>query len=316
MVDNPYDEYQLNDDLDDDIEDADIISDEPEPSSKTKSSESSEGGQPPTEDTGEPNPEKPKRGPLRKLIVYAIIILIVIGAVFAGYKQFPVLITKAKQLIKKEMPSKAKPIPVVKPKPVIMPVKLTAPPSTAVQILPKAPPSIKKPTTAKVVSAALPKEVSTISKQIDDIQKENEKLITSFRSQRFESQMHVNALAQRVSSLKGGLTNLKGSVNSLHDVIKKLTRQLNEQKRLQSILSTYRKTAKQRQQKQIRYRKRYFVKAVIPGRAWLYAADGTSITVTVGDSVPGYGKVIGIDPFSGVVSTSSGIKVHYGVSSE
>ncbi len=49
------------------------------------------------------------------------------------------------------------------------------------------------------------------------------------------------------------------------------------------------------------------VHAIIPGRAWLKNRDGQIMTVTEGDSVEGYGKVLAIDAPSGQVLTSSGV---------
>ena len=49
------------------------------------------------------------------------------------------------------------------------------------------------------------------------------------------------------------------------------------------------------------------VHAIIPGRAWLKSKDGSTITVTEGDSLERYGKVLVIDASNGVVITSSGV---------
>lgn len=49
------------------------------------------------------------------------------------------------------------------------------------------------------------------------------------------------------------------------------------------------------------------VHAVIPGRAWLKGKEGRIQTITEGDYVEGYGKVIAIDASRGVVITSSGL---------
>lgn len=48
------------------------------------------------------------------------------------------------------------------------------------------------------------------------------------------------------------------------------------------------------------------VHAIIPGRAWLKSKDGSTITVTEGDTLDRYGKVLVIDASNGVVITSSG----------
>ncbi|HLF66267.1 MAG TPA: hypothetical protein VI522_01485, partial [Gammaproteobacteria bacterium] len=47
------------------------------------------------------------------------------------------------------------------------------------------------------------------------------------------------------------------------------------------------------------------VQAAIPGRAWLLSEFGELITVARGDEVPGYGRVLNIDPVAGTVTMSS-----------
>lgn len=61
---------------------------------------------------------------------------------------------------------------------------------------------------------------------------------------------------------------------------------------------------------------RYRVDAVIPGRAWLKAENGSTITVSKGDQVRGYGYVTLIDAEEGLVVTSSGIVFRYGINSQ
>jgi len=51
----------------------------------------------------------------------------------------------------------------------------------------------------------------------------------------------------------------------------------------------------------------YVVHAVIPGRAWLKSSKGQIITVTEGETLGNYGKILVIDAANGVVLTSSGI---------
>lgn len=51
----------------------------------------------------------------------------------------------------------------------------------------------------------------------------------------------------------------------------------------------------------------YFVHAVIPGRAWLKSPKGQILTVTEGDTIGNYGKILVIDAANGVVLTSSGV---------
>ncbi|MCD8499583.1 MAG: hypothetical protein LRY43_00120 [Gammaproteobacteria bacterium] len=57
----------------------------------------------------------------------------------------------------------------------------------------------------------------------------------------------------------------------------------------------------------------YIVEAVVPQRAWLQTAEGSTVTVMVGDSLPGLGAVATIDPYSGNVTMSSGKVLKYAV---
>jgi hypothetical protein len=51
----------------------------------------------------------------------------------------------------------------------------------------------------------------------------------------------------------------------------------------------------------------YTVHAIIPGRAWLKTSQGKILTITEGEDLGNYGKVLVIDATNGVVLTNSGI---------
>lgn len=51
----------------------------------------------------------------------------------------------------------------------------------------------------------------------------------------------------------------------------------------------------------------YRVQAAVPGRAWLKNDDGDTLSVAVGDNLPGYGIVVSIDGVEGYVLTSAGV---------
>ena len=50
----------------------------------------------------------------------------------------------------------------------------------------------------------------------------------------------------------------------------------------------------------------YYLRAVVPGRAWIQGTDGSSRSVAVGDVIKQYGAVQSIDAENGLVVTSSG----------
>jgi len=53
----------------------------------------------------------------------------------------------------------------------------------------------------------------------------------------------------------------------------------------------------------------YTVQAIIPGRAWLRADNGDTLTVTEGDLIKDIGKITKIDPYDGVIEINTGRKV-------
>lgn len=57
----------------------------------------------------------------------------------------------------------------------------------------------------------------------------------------------------------------------------------------------------------------YTIQAIIPGRAWLKANNGQIITVSLGDSIPGFGRVALIDPQNGIVQTDAGLRINYAI---
>jgi len=55
----------------------------------------------------------------------------------------------------------------------------------------------------------------------------------------------------------------------------------------------------------------YYLQGMVPGRAWLVLENGNTVTVDVGDTLPGYGKVTEISPVQGLVRTSNGAIIRY-----
>jgi intracellular multiplication protein IcmG len=119
------------------------------------------------------------------------------------------------------------------------------------------------------------------------------------------------AAEQSITSLQGQVQQLQTQMSDLSNSIATLTNQI------QVIANEMRAIALGQQLKgrgmevPIRCRA-YYLKAIVPGRAWLQARNGATTTVTIGDRLPGYGIIQMINVQQGIVTTSSGGIIQYG----
>ena len=120
----------------------------------------------------------------------------------------------------------------------------------------------------------------------------------------------------QIAELNTSVTQMKAKVEELNRVVAQLSAKIEAQEadRLKPRVivqprprtrpaSSYRRTSEPRA--------RYFIQAVIPGRAWLVATNGSTLTVREGTVIPGYGMVKLIDPRQGRVLTSSGQVIRF-----
>lgn len=142
---------------------------------------------------------------------------------------------------------------------------------------------------------AMSQEAMEIQK-LQDMQKQMQDMLASQGKQQFQTQTSVMSVQASIDQINQQLQTITQSLSILN-----ADYQLRMERAREAVL------AKQRAEARLRKIKRYFVDAVIPGRAWLKGADGSTLTVTVGDTLPGYGKVLSINPYSGQVVTSKGV---------
>jgi intracellular multiplication protein IcmG len=121
----------------------------------------------------------------------------------------------------------------------------------------------------------------------------------------------VKEIGTDVSAVRDNVTQLQ---NELRDVSSKLEMKVEQNEISLRALTKRQGISKQQREQNLRTRKQYFVKAVIPGRAWITDVDGIVMTIAVGDEIPGYGKVTAINAYSGTISTSSGFDIQYAIS--
>lgn len=179
----------------------------------------------------------------------------------------------------------ASPIPQKIVEPNIAPVKVVKPMES---IVPASPPDEKTP----------PMMDNNVSQKISALELGEQNMrtdISTINEQLASMTNNLNAMNSKLAELSGIVTNLSNKLDQQIKVIEQ-------------------KTVVQRQMKRTYYPShharapynKYYLQAVIPGRAWLMATSGVTLTVREGTNIPGYGMVKLIDPSQGRVLTSSG----------
>jgi intracellular multiplication protein IcmG len=137
----------------------------------------------------------------------------------------------------------------------------------------------------------------------NQVQAEYVQKLNDFATQNKMLQNQVQTLNSRVSSLETELTQLT----------RILMRQYQSQNTSQSNPAAYPNNGApvpaQMSSQQAEPKSLYNVQAIIPGRAWLRAENGETLTVAEGDQIKDLGRVSKIDPYDGVVEINTGTKV-------
>jgi intracellular multiplication protein IcmG len=135
----------------------------------------------------------------------------------------------------------------------------------------------------------------------------------------------LSDIASRQADYQAGLDKVNSQLNDMQSSLSALNTQVaNLSNAVQTVASQLAaqqaaaEAAKQAAQKKIAQQKAhpapkpvYFARSMIPGRAWLLTQNGETITVSVGNNLPGYGVVLAIDPIQGTITTSTGAIIGY-----
>ncbi|OGT31795.1 MAG: hypothetical protein A3E87_02340 [Gammaproteobacteria bacterium RIFCSPHIGHO2_12_FULL_35_23] len=147
---------------------------------------------------------------------------------------------------------------------------------------------------------ALLAQLPDLATSVASLQASNQDLANKIQQQQFQDQTNMTTMQQSIDNVSTQMQKISDSVSSLSAAFYK-------QQEMQQRAAYEKAQVAARKAAALRNQKNYFVDAVIPGRAWLKGADGSALTVAVGDELPGYGKVIAINPYSGEVRTTSSI---------
>jgi len=154
----------------------------------------------------------------------------------------------------------------------------------------------------------MPQETAdtNLDKNLAALKKANEEQLDALSNQQSQN-------AAQLQNVQDQLSGLGNQVSSMDDSVQSLTSSFNAMRVQERAAQRRAAQAQARKNAAIRHYQQYFVSAVIPGRAWLKSINGKMVTVSVGDKLPGYGKITAINPYSGEVSTTAQ-KLYYGIS--
>ncbi len=162
----------------------------------------------------------------------------------------------------------------------------------------------------EVEAPKLHQELNALNNQIDSILNQIKYLDTYSRevsANLNKLNTSLNAMDNRLLTLIASTATLSQEVGAAKSEMGQM-REILKENRLDTTPLFLPKTKQEQKGVPIIIAKpEYKVHAVIPGRAWLKSTKGQIVTVTEGDSIGHYGKILVIDAPNGVVLTSSGV---------
>lgn len=186
---------------------------------------------------------------------------------------------------------------------------LRSPAPVAVVTQPAVTQEAAQPSSPLTQPSELPQQPLPSPSTHDDVEL-NQKLSVLEVSQQSMS-TEVSTITNQLGGLNGNINTLSSQIAQLNQTIVALSAKVESQAQTIEIL-THPKPIKVKHRVRVGVPvTRYYIQAVIPGRAWLISPNGATLTVREGTSIPGYGKVKLIDPNQGRVITSSGQVIRF-----
>ena len=119
----------------------------------------------------------------------------------------------------------------------------------------------------------------------------------------------INQQQQAITQLQSNMETLQESVNTLTTSVSTLTQKFDalDSKLTKPVVKQASRAASAPPPVT------YFVRAMVPGRAWLQASNGSTLSVAAGNEVPGHGTVSNVALSSGQVIMSDGSVFTYNI---
>lgn len=287
--------------------------------------------------------EKVKSGEVKELVLPIFFVLVAIGVIGFGFTKLAGIIsggsqspqfaqsTTAESATGTTTPSPtaaktttAEKTPAEKSKPTSVTKKATMSTDVQSHLMNQQAEFMKK---IQSMEAQLEQRLQTLESQSSSL---NEK-ISNIEKQSAQNTSQINTLSRGVGNVQTQVADLNNTITSLLAAVKKRATQVAQPSSRPAELypartpsrtpvssrdsgskASYVSGATPERFKQSD-KLSFFVQAIIPGRAWLKDNENRIVSIGEGDTVPGYGKVVAIDPRNGFVTMSSGTKFEYGI---
>ncbi|KPJ67707.1 MAG: hypothetical protein AMJ43_03480 [Coxiella sp. DG_40] len=135
----------------------------------------------------------------------------------------------------------------------------------------------------------------------------------SITQQLSELTQKFNQNSAKITNIEDELDKIQSLASKTDEVVNNLNTTVSELSKTVQQLSLEQKTAEITKIGKIKPKVIYHVRAIVPGRAWLEAEDGTTVTVRLGSKLNNYGTVTDIDVHEGTVKTDLGFVIKHGV---
>ncbi|KTD53370.1 Component of the Dot/Icm secretion system [Legionella santicrucis] len=159
-----------------------------------------------------------------------------------------------------------------------------------------------------------PQVQPVLQQPVVEVGKELKQKVASIEVTQQTVQSEVSSVNQQVGNVNNNVNALSAQITKLNQVISDLSNQVAKQSEEINVLM---ERTKPKLIKRIIHVQPsapqiiYYINAVIPGRAWLIGANGSTLTVREGSKIEGYGVVKLIDSLQGRVLTSSGRVIRF-----
>jgi hypothetical protein len=166
---------------------------------------------------------------------------------------------------------------------------------------------------------AEPAEVALLNQKITALTQQNAKMQMDYSQKIADYESQNTVLQAKVQDLSARLANMETTLAHLGRAVQQDAQSGGMNPNRPRAMAASGGMSAQGMMQSSEPKAAYTVSAIIPGRAWLKSEGGETVTVAEGDTLKGYGRIMKIDPYDGVVELDVGGKIvalSYGATGE